>query len=327
MEFRTGIGNIDCLRKIQHSDGVFLIGSCFSDNIGTKLKKSLFRTEINPFGTVYNPISILHQLDAIIYRKHIVEDDLIEHNGMWHHFLFHSRYSSRDKNTAVARMNTQINQAHQSLKECRIAVVTLGTAFVYETLNTHTVVSNCHKIPAKEFNRYMLRYDTVRDALRAIVERITSFAPEAKVMFTVSPIRHLGDGLVANQLSKSTLRTAVGEIVDTMPSVCSYFPAYEIMMDELRDYRFYAADMLHPSDVAVEYIWNTFKATFFDDSTAQLALRCERLHKRLEHRMLTDNMAEIERFRAETQKIARAIVDEFPSIKDTLSQYNTVIEL
>ena len=327
MEFRTCIGNIDCKRKIHHSDAIFLIGSCFSDNIGSKLKKSLFLTEINPFGTVYNPISILHQLDAIISKKHITEADLIEHNGLWHHFLFHSRYSSRDKNTALDRMNEQIHRAHLALKDCRIAVITLGTAFVYESRHTHRVVSNCHKIPAKEFDRYMLRYDAVRDALRAIVERISSFAPEARVMFTVSPIRHIGDGLVANQLSKSTLRTAVGEITNEMPSICSYFPAYEIMMDELRDYRFYAADMLHPSEVAVEYIWNAFKATFFDDSTAQLALRCERLHKRLEHRMLTDNTSEIERFRAETQKITRALVDEFPYIKNTLRQYNSVIEL
>ncbi len=322
MEFRTAIGYINSFGKIHHSDGIFLIGSCFSDNIGMKMKKSLFLTEINPFGTVYNPHSILNEIEHIIGNTPIEESEIFEYKGLWNHFSFHSRYSSRDKEQALAKMNSQITQAHKALKECKLVIVTLGTAFVYEHKMGGIVVSNCHKIPAKEFDRYMLSYDNVRDLLQQIVMKIVDFNPQAKVLFTVSPIRHLGDGLVQNQLSKSTLRAAVGEVTDKMTAHCAYFPAYEIMMDELRDYRFYASDMLHPSDVAIEYIWNTFKATYFDDSTAQMTLRCERIYKRLEHRPLTDNTAEIARFQSETQRILDELIAEHPYIKNTLSHYN-----
>lgn len=321
MEFRTAIKNIQGFGEISHSDSLFLIGSCFSDNIGAKLKKSLMRAEVNPFGTVYNPASILSEIERIISAKPIAQEELFSHNGLWHHFGFHSKFSNTNSENALASMNKSLSDAHEALKKCNTVIITLGTAFVYEYKAIGAIVSNCHKIPAKEFNRYLLSFSQIKDILDLICEKINNFAPQANIIFTVSPIRHIGDGLEQNQLSKSLLRAAIGELVDNS-NKCSYFPAYEIMMDDLRDYRFYTADMIHPSDVAIDYIWETFKNTYFSDSTQLLATRCERVFKRLEHRPLTNNIEEITKFRNETAKIIDNLVAEFPHIQPVLSQYN-----
>ena len=321
MEFRTSIGNLNNQGMIQHSHRIMLLGSCFSDNIGNKLRRSLMQMQINPFGTVYNPASILGEVERIIDGTPASENELFKHNDMWHHYGFHSKFSSDSADKALTKMNLSISTAHNHLRQCDFVIITLGTAFVYEAKSINKIVSNCHKVPAKEFNRYLLTFGQIRDTLDTIVTKITDFTPKAKIIFTVSPIRHIGDGLEQNQLSKSLLRAAVGEVVSAHSQVCSYFPAYEIMLDDLRDYRFYASDMLHPSDVAIDYIWNTFKASFFDDSTAQLVARCERACKRIEHRPFTDNASEIEKFRNETAKVLDALANEYPYIKQVLQQY------
>ena len=311
MEFRTVIGNIDNQGMIQHSHNIMLIGSCFSDNIGNKLKRALMNVEINPFGTVYNPASILGEIERIVDLILVDETELFMHNGMWHHYGFHSKFSSDSAEKAMSKMNKHITSAHNHLKHCDFVIITLGTAFVYEAKSLGKIVSNCHKVPTKEFNRFLLSFEHIRTLLDTIVTKISNFAPHAKIIFTVSPIRHIGDGLEQNQLSKSLLRAAVGETIAANHNACIYFPAYEIMMDDLRDYRFYATDMVHPSDVAVEYIWNTFKATYFDDNTAQTASRCERISKRLAHRPMTDNREAIEKFNNETKKIITNLVKEY----------------
>lgn len=321
MEFRTSIGNLNNQGMIQHSHRIMLLGSCFSDNIGSKLRRSLMQVQINPFGTVYNPASILSEVERIIDGTPVSENELFKHNDMWHHYGFHSKFSSDSTDKALTKMNLSISTAHNHLKQCDFIIITLGTAFVYEAKSINKIVSNCHKVPAKEFNRYLLTFNQIRHILDTIVTKITDFTPKAKIIFTVSPIRHIGDGLEQNQLSKSLLRATVGETVSARSQVCSYFPAYEIMLDDLRDYRFYASDMLHPSDVAIDYIWNTFKASFFDDSTAQLVARCERACKRIEHRPFTDNATEIEKFRTETAKVLDALANEYPYIKQVLQQY------
>lgn len=321
MEFRTSIGNLNNQGMIQHSNRIMLLGSCFSDNIGSKLRRSLMQVQINPFGTVYNPASILSEVERIIDGTPVSENELFKHNDMWHHYGFHSKFSSDSTDKALTKMNLSISTAHNHLKQCDFIIITLGTAFVYEAKSINKIVSNCHKVPAKEFNRYLLTFNQIRHILDTIVTKITDFTPKAKIIFTVSPIRHIGDGLEQNQLSKSLLRATVGETVSVHSQVCSYFPAYEIMLDDLRDYRFYASDMLHPSDVAIDYIWNTFKASFFDDSTAQLVARCERACKRIEHRPFTDNATEIEKFRTETAKVLDALANEYPYIKQVLQQY------
>ena len=311
MEFRTVLTNSHRRDSIKHSHRILMIGSCFSDNIGNRLRSAMMQVEINPFGTVYNPASILEEVKHIISGEEIKETDLFQANGMWNHFSFHSHFSRACKTAALSEMNARLIQAHNHLKQCNEVIITLGTAFVYRHKVQDMIVSNCHKLPAAEFARQMMSVTQVSECLDEMVRLLHDFAPQARVIFTVSPIRHVSDGLEQNQLSKSVLRVAVGEMVTRYPKCCEYFPAYEIMMDDLRDYRFYAADMVHPSDVAVEYIWNTFKATYFDDNTAQTASRCERISKRLAHRPMTDNREAIEKFNNETKKIITNLVKEY----------------
>lgn len=316
MEFRTVIRNFGERWGIKHSHRIMLIGSCFSDNIGSRLAGAMMNVEVNPFGTVYNPASIESEVERIVSGVPIEEAELFVANGMWNHFSFHTHYSRSDKHAALESMNGRLARAHKHLKECNEVIITLGTAFVYRHKAAGRVVSNCHKLPACEFTRTMMDVGEVTACLDNVVSLIAGYAPNARIIFTVSPIRHLADGLEQNQLSKSTLRVAVGEIIARHSARCEYFPAYEIMMDDLRDYRFYAADMIHPSDVAVEYIWNTFKGVYFDDSAAQTASRCERVSKRLAHRTMTDNKDASERFHRETREVIMNLVSEYPYLKE-----------
>ena len=316
MEFRTTIKNVEGRCKILHSHRLMLIGSCFSDNIGSRMHNALMQVDVNPFGTVYNPASILNEVKHIISGAPITADNLFHANGMWNHFGFHSHFSREDKDEALKVMNNRLQEAHKHLAGCDIVIVTLGTAFVYELKSSGHIVSNCHKLHANEFNRRLLTVGEVHSCLNDIVRSISEYAPQAKIIFTLSPIRHIADGLEQNQLSKSTLRVAIGKIVAERSDKCEYFPAYEIMMDDLRDYRFYATDMVHPSDVAIEYIWNAFKAAYFNDSTAQTVARCERIAKRLGHRPMTDNREALARFHAETTEIVNKLAEEYPYLRN-----------
>ena len=316
MEFRTIIRNMELRGSIKHSHRIMLIGSCFSDNIGSKLAGAMMNTEINPFGTVYNPASIESEIQRIINGTPIEEAELFAANGMWNHFSFHSHFSRSNKHEALNFMNRRLEYAHNHLKNCDEVIITLGTAFIYRYKANDSIVSNCHKLPTGEFTRTMMTVSETTACLESIVNSIVKYAPQARIIFTISPIRHLSDGLEQNQLSKSTLRVAVGEIVAKHSYCCDYFPAYEIMMDDLRDYRFYASDMIHPSDVAVDYIWNTFKSVYFDDGTAQIASRCERTTKRLAHRIMTDNKEAVTRFHQETKEIIMNLLAEYPYLKE-----------
>lgn len=316
MEFRTAIKTNNVGNYIQHSQRLMLIGSCFSDNIGSKMQNALMNVDINPFGTVYNPASIANEIKEIVSGREITSKDLFQASGMWNHFGFHSHFSSATQTVALENMNNRLKSAHENLKKCDWIIVTLGTSIVYEYKKTNTIVSNCHKLPSVNFTRRMLTLDEVKHCLETLLSTLFNYNPHIKVIFTVSPIRHISDGLEQNQLSKSILRVAVSDIVATYHEHCCYFPAYEIMMDDLRDYRFYAADMVHPSDVAVDYIWNTFKATFFNDNTSQIISRCERIAKRLAHRPMTDNQTALIRFQQDTQEILSNLVHEYPYLRD-----------
>lgn len=316
MEFRTTIKTLNGREKFSHSHRIMLIGSCFSDNIGSRMLNALMQVEINPFGTVYNPFSIMNEIERIISCKPISKEELFQANGIWNHFGFHSSFSHSKQEEALKVMNNKLNLAHDYLAQCDTVIITLGTAFIYEHKESGIIVSNCHKLPSNDFNRRMLNFEAVRTCLDNIINKITEYNSKAKIIFTISPIRHIADGLEQNQMSKSTLRVAVGETTTHHSSKCEYFPAYEIMMDDLRDYRFYASDMVHPSDVAVDYIWNKFKETYFDESSISIISRCEKVAKRLAHRHMTDNPEAIERFNQDTANIITGLISELPYLQE-----------
>lgn len=232
--------------------------------------------------------------------------------GVWNSYDFHSRHSFPDKQVTLDRMNQRIEMGHKALEEAQLLTITLGTAIVYRLKATGEVVANCHKVPQHEFERKMATVDAMVKELDSMLTRLHEFNPELRIILTVSPIRHIADGLDVNSLSKASLRIAINDVMDRHCEYCDYFPAYEIMLDDLRDYRFYSNDMVHPSDVAVEYIWQAFQATYLDDHSALAVARCERIHKRLQHRPMSTNRETVDRFNADTVSVVRNLIKEYP---------------
>lgn len=314
MELRTAIKIDERRGTITHSDATVLLGSCFSDNIGARMRTAMMNVDVNAFGPIYNPLSIATNLQRAIDGTPLMGDDVFLAGGMWNSFLFHSKMSRSNKLRALEGMNHRIASCHEHLQSARTLIITLGTAMVYSHRPSGCVVSNCHKLPGHEFARSMASIDDMTDALHRTFNSLLKLNSDINIIITVSPIRHIADGLSQNNLSKAMLRVVADNLAKLMPDKVTYFPSYEIMMDDLRDYRFYAADMVHPSDVAVEYIWQAFQATFFDDRTSQAVARCERVSKRLNHRHITDNADAIARFEADTRAVVANLIKEYPYI-------------
>jgi hypothetical protein len=261
------------------------MGSCFTENIGQKMETLKYPVDINPFGILYNPVSVANGLRFLLQRKKFTEQDLIHHNGLWHSFFHHSRFSSPDKNEALTTINNRIEKSAEFLKNAGFLFITFGTAWVYDYKLTGQTVSNCHKIPEKEFRRFRLTPGEIVEDYRQLLSEIRDFDPEIKVVFTVSPIRHWKDGAIENQRSKATLLLAIDQLIREFgEEYCNYFPAYEIVMDELRDYRFYAEDMIHLSVSAVNHIWEKFQLAMIDNKSRVTSEKVENILSAVNHR-------------------------------------------
>ena len=316
MEFRTTVKTGENRSWLHHSDKVVLLGSCFSDNIGAKMQGALINATVNPMGTLFNPMSIARGVNRLINNEPVAGRDLFLQSGVWNSYDFHSRYSLPDKQATLDRMNQRIEQGHESLKSAQLLTITLGTAIVYRLKTTGEVVANCHKVPQHEFDRQMSSVPDMVKVLDEMLTKLNQFNPQLRIILTVSPIRHIADGLDINSLSKASLRVAINEAIKSHRDYCDYFPAYEIMLDDLRDYRFYANDMVHPSEVAIEYIWQAFQATYLDDRSALAVARCERIHKRMQHRPMSANRETVDRFNADTASVVRNLIKEYPYLAD-----------
>lgn len=262
--------------KIGYEDTVLMLGSCFSDEIGRQMEERKMQVTCNPFGTLYNPLSIAQAI-------HMTElPELVEHDGLWHSMAHHGSFSRATKEEAEKAVAESIETMQRALKEATVVIVTFGTAWVYEM--DGKVVGNCHKMPEKNFIRRRLTVEEIVTAWQPILAQY----PDKHWLFTVSPIRHIRDGLHENQLSKATLLMAVDQMVNsTWPNgKWQYFPSYEIVMDELRDYRFYADDLVHPSSMAVEYIWERFCETFCTSQTINAMHLAHKEWKFAHHRPL-----------------------------------------
>ena len=254
--------------KINHRHKLLLIGSCFTEQIGAKLANHKFSVLDNPNGILFNPVSITRSVISYIENKQYKEDDLFYQNESWNSWEHHSRFSNPDASTCLNGINGSQTKAHSFLKEADWLLVTLGSAFVYE-LENKIVVANCHKVPTDKFNKRLLTAEKIVSDLQAMIQRLLVFNPSLKIIFTISPVRHLRDGFVENNRSKATLINAVHDLAENN-SNCFYFPAYELVIDDLRDYRFYAEDMVHPNHAATNYVWEKFMTTCIDTSSQQL---------------------------------------------------------
>ncbi|WP_305116109.1 GSCFA domain-containing protein [Duncaniella muris] len=323
MEFRTVIRPLCRQGLVEHGSPMLLLGSCFTDNIGKCLRDDLFDVEVNPFGPVYNPMSVLRSLEILRDCQPIREEELIEVEGLYRSFLFHSRYSAVDSAQAADMMAASVLSGHETLKCASVVFLTLGTTRVFRHLASDRIVANCHKQPAKEFESRCLGFDETVAVLAECIELIRGFNPSARIVFTISPLRYLESGAHGNQLIKSTLLLAVDEVVKVFgEDVASYFPAYEIMMDDLRDYRFYAEDMKHPSSQAVEYIYEIFRASYFSPETEKVAAEARALTRRLSHRIVASSTEAGANEIAARQRAIRAITERYPKLTDAIRRYN-----
>ena len=307
MEFRTKIDIPRFGFGISHNDKCLFIGSCFAENIGNKLTATKIPTLVNPTGILYNPISIRESILNSLAEKKYTADDVFLSGGTWNSFDFHSRFSNVDKAKCIESINSATKALKCQLETASVMFVTFGTAYIYELAETGKIVCNCHKQPEKCFTRRLLKVEEIVEAWSDCIEKIMSANPKLRIVFTVSPIRHWRDGAHQNQISKSTLHLAINELNAKFESTF-YFPAYEIVMDELRDYRFYAADMVHPSETAIQYIWERFGDTFFSEQTNATIARIGKITAAANHRPLNPhsdaykafcnhNLAEIERIK------------------------------
>ncbi len=297
MQLQTHIPLPPATFQITHENNIFSIGSCFAVNIAAKLNEYKFPVKSNPFGIIYNPVSILHQLQIIFNKKAFDTPQYL--NNWWVSTSFHSSVHASDSNELTETVETIKKQVSAALSQTDVFIFTLGTAWVYTLNNRHTVVANCHKIPQKEFSKRLLSVEEAAEAIIEIKKLIHSIRPQAKFIFTISPVRHMRDGFTQNHQSKAILHLALRQ---TLAADDMYFPAYEIMLDELRDYRFFDTDMVHPNALAIEYIWEKFSQMFFSSKTLEMIKKIDKINKGLQHKPFNPDNPEYCNFQQKLQE-------------------------
>lgn len=300
MELCTRIILPKALFSFTYEEKIMLLGSCFAENIGKKMEENKFSVDMNPFGTLYNPASVASGLRMLLHPERFTPNDLFQQGGTFHSFSHHSRFSASSENECLEGINGRLLESSENLRKANRLVVTLGTAFVYKLKSDGRIVSNCHKLPEKIFERKRLSVQEIVEDWRALLLALWEQNPSLKVLFTVSPIRHWKDGAHENQLSKATLLLATDTIRQEFPDQIAYFPAYEVMMDELRDYRFYADDMLHPSPLAIEYIWRRFTENYLPKETQAILKEWEDIQKAMNHKPFQPQSEAYRRFILQT---------------------------
>ena len=300
MNFRTEIQVQQSDFKITHACKIAMHGSCFAENIAMKFANAGFSIDLNPFGIAYNPLSLSQNLNRLLDNKPFMENELIKINDLYHSFSHHSRFSGINPTEVLEKINSRLEQSSTFLRTANLLIITFGTAYVYRLQSTGSVVSNCHKLPDKLFTYKRLTIDEIVREWNGLIIRLQSFNPSLRLLFTVSPIRHWKDGAHENQLSKSILLLSIDELIRNHLQ-CYYFPAYELLMDDLRDYRFYTEDMLHPNSQAIDYIWEKFTETWFDNATLIKAQEFEKIHQSLNHIPFQPDSEAYRQFRAKTE--------------------------
>lgn len=296
MEFRTLVELPQKELTITHADQILLLGSCFAENIGNLLINNKFRCEVNPFGVLYNPLSIARGLRCLADKRTFSTADLFASRGLWHSFMHHGSFSASTPEQTLQNINQRLQPATGQFASLSYLLITFGTAWVFEEKDSGTVVANCHKLPDRAFNRRMLSVSEITDAYISLIEELITGNPKLKLIFSVSPIRHVKDGMHGNQLSKAVLLLAIEELRCRFPENVHYFPSYELLLDELRDYRFYADDMLHPSDVAISYLWESFIKSYFPKETLKILKEWAEIVKALQHKPFHPDSAQYKHF-------------------------------
>jgi hypothetical protein len=282
-KFRTEVKIAPAGHKINHRSVILMIGSCFTENIGARMHDYKLNVDINPFGIVYNPMSVSQNLESVISGKKYTAEDLYYYQDSWISFDHHSRFSFPEPEICLKEINSRIGYSHQHIRTVSFLIITFGTAWIYKTADTGRLVSNCHKLPADFFSRQLLKTGDIIDVFKNVIDKLIKINPGIRIIFTVSPIRHWKDGPVQNTVSKSSLILSIHEILK-LYDCTEYFPSYEIALDDLRDYRYYEEDMIHPNSQMTGYIWEKFSQAYFDDETLKANKEIGRLNSALKHK-------------------------------------------
>ncbi|MFV5695971.1 GSCFA domain-containing protein [Flavobacterium sp. LB3P122] len=286
MQFRTQIPIPKSNQPLDYNSKVVSLGSCFAENIGEKFNYFKFGNTINPFGIIFNPVSIEKIIYKAINPKLFTEEDLFFYNERWHCYDVHSDLSNADSRELINNLNAIVKLMNQQITKSTHIIITYGTSWVYRNIERDSIVANCHKVPQKEFKKELISVYECKESIANTIKSIHSINPSCTIIFTVSPVRHIKDGFIENQWSKANLISAIHRVLNAeyYKLQTEYFPSYEIMMDELRDYRFYAEDMLHPNQVAIDYIWKRFKETSISENAYSTMDAVESIQKSLLHK-------------------------------------------
>lgn len=316
MKFTTPVPIANSKHLISYHSKLMSLGSCFAVNIGQKLDYFKFQNTTNPFGIIFNPVSIEKLVVRAVHQKLFTEADIFFHNERFHSYEVHSDLSATNKKEFLDHLNETVLLMHQQLKEASHILITYGTSWVYSDTTNNTIVANCHKMPQSHFDKHILSVASIEVAIQNTVDAIRQLNPNCAFVFTISPVRHVKDGFVENQRSKAHLITALHNLLSSYQlGVASYFPAYEIMMDELRDYRFYGNDLLHPSEMAVDYIWQRFKETTISPATFSTLEEIDSIQKGLLHKPFHPASESHQKFVSKLQEKIAQVQAKFPFIQ------------
>ena len=296
MKFRTEIDQPSYPFNIGYSNSIVFVGSCFAESVGREFDKRKFEVLVNPSGVLYNPFSVADAIESFITNDALSDDDCIYANGLWHSFKHHGSFSSLEKTELIQSIIESRKYANSFLRKTDVLFLTFGTAWVYEFKSTGKIVSNCHKINASEFTRRKLTITEIVERWKSIIIKLKTFATKPQIIFTVSPVRYLKDTAHGSQLSKAVLLLAIEELCNEFDCV-HYFPSYEILLDELRDYRFYSEDLIHPSEVTIKYIFEVLTNSIFDKDSKTVMAEVEKVLKGFNHRPLQGNQSTLMDFR------------------------------
>ncbi|WP_129746291.1 GSCFA domain-containing protein [Flavobacterium anhuiense] len=317
MQFRTQIPISKSSLPIDYNSKILSIGSCFAENMAEKFDYFKFQNETNPFGIIFNPVSIEKLFRRISKQEWFEEKDVFFHNERWHSFEVHSDLSNSDRQELLETLNKAVTETNKQLKEATHIIITFGTSWIYRNLEKDEIVANCHKVPQKQFSKELLSAETIQQSIQNTIEAIQTLNPNINFIFTISPVRHIKDGFIENQLSKSHLFTALHQVLKTHNSKLithNYFPSYEIMMDELRDYRFYNEDMLHPNQIAIDYIWKLFSENYVSEEIVQVMKEVDEIQKSLRHRSFNPESEQHQKFLANLQQKMKKVEEKWPHI-------------
>ena len=315
MNFSTKVPIVKYQNPIDYNSKIVSLGSCFAENMGAKFDYFKFQNTINPFGIIFNPIAIENLINRVVNKIDFTEKDIFFHNDLWHCYEVHSELSNPNATSFLLQLNKLLSEFHFQISNCSHLIITYGTSWVYRHKFLNKIVANCHKVPQNQFDKELLSVEITQKSIENSIGLIQNINPNCKFIFTISPVRHIKDGFVENNVSKAHLIAAIYKIINYKSSFINYFPSYEIMMDELRDYRFYANDMLHPSPMAIDYIWSRFSENYISESEFETMNAVCSIQKSLLHKPFNPDTESFLNFKKNLELKINLLNEKKPEIK------------